>query len=153
MVVFNMTHEERLAKAIELNKAIVAGRKVGTIATADLIRQDAISIEDMKELVALYPDFEIGKAYSVGDLVEYNNELYEVIQAHTSQADWTPDLVPALFKPKTVVAVIPNWVQPTGGHDAYNIGDKVIFEGQTYESLVDANVYSPTAYPQGWQVI
>ena len=54
---------------------------------------------------------------------------------------------------KTVVAVIPEFVQPTGAHDAYNIGDKVIFEGQTYESLVDANVYSPTAYPQGWQVI
>ena len=148
-----MTHEERLAKAIELNKAIVAGRKVGTIATADLIRQDAISIEDMKELVALYPDFEVGKAYAVGDLVEYNNELYEVIQAHTSQADWTPDVVPVLFKSKTVVAVILEWVQPTGAHDAYNLGDKVIFEGQTYESLINANVYSPTAYPQGWKLI
>ena len=148
-----ITFEQRLEKAREFNRKIVAGEKVGTIATADLIRQDAISIEDMKELVALYPDFVIGKAYAVGDLVEYNNELYEVIQAHTSQADWTPDIVPALFKSKTVVAVIPEFVQPTGGHDAYNIGDKVIFEGQTYESLINANVYSPTAYPQGWQII
>ena len=145
-----MTHEERLAKAIELNKAIVAGRKVGTITTADLIRQDAISIEDMKELVALYPNFEVGKVYEVGDLVEYNGELYEVIQAHTSQADWLPDALPALYKSKTVVAVIPEWVQPTGAHDAYMTGDKVIFEGLTYESLIDNNTWSPTVYPQGW---
>lgn len=148
-----ITFEQRLEKAREFNRKIVAGEKVGTIATADLIRQDAISIEDMKELAALYPDFVIDKAYAVGDLVEYNNELYEVIQSHTSQSDWTPDIVPALFKAKTVIAVIPNWVQPTGGHDAYNIGDKVIFEGQTYESLINANVYSPTAYPQGWKLI
>ena len=148
-----MTHEERLAKAIELNKAIVAGRKVGTLTTADLIRQDAISIEDIKELVALYPDYEVGKAYVVGDLIEYNNELYEVIQAHTSQADWLPNALPALYKAKTAVGVIPAWVQPTGSHDAYSIGDKVVFEGQTYESLIDANTWSPTAYPQGWKLI
>lgn len=147
------TFEEKLALAIEFNKAVVAGRKVGTIAIADLIRQDAISVEDMKELVALYPNFEVGKAYAIGDLVEYGNELYEVIQSHTSQEGWTPDTVPALFKSKTVVAVIPNWAQPTGAHDAYNIGDKVIFEGQVYESLIDANTYSPTAYPAGWQLI
>jgi len=148
-----ITFEQRLEKAREFNRKIVAGEKVGTIAIADLIRQDAISIEDMKELVALYPDYEVGKAYVVGDLVEYNNELYEVIQAHTSQADWLPDALPALYKSKTVVAVIPEWVQPTGSHDAYNIGGKVIFEGQTYESLINANVYSPTAYPQGWKLI
>ena len=148
-----MTFEQKLELARELNRKIIAGEKVGTIATADLIRQDAISVEDIKELVALYPDFEVGKAYAMGDLVEYNNELYEVIQAHTSQADWTPDIVPALFKAKTVVAVIPERVQPTGSHDAYNIGDKVIFEGETYESLINANVYSPTDYPQGWKLI
>ena len=148
-----ITFEQRLEKAREFNRKIVAGEKVGTIATADLIRQDAISIEDMKELVALYPDFVIGKSYAVGDLVEYNNELYEVIQSHTSQSDWTPDVVPALFKSKTVVAVIPEFVQPTGSHDAYSIGDKVIFDGQTYESLINANVWSPTDYPTGWLLI
>lgn len=54
-------------------------------------------------------------------------------------------------------AVLPNeiaeWVQPTGAYDAYNIGDKVLFNGSTYESLINANVWSPTAYPQGWKLI
>ena len=46
---------------------------------------------------------------------------------------------------------IPDWVQPTGTHDAYQTGDKVRFEGSIYESLIDVNVWSPTAYPAGWK--
>ena len=41
-------------------------------------------------------------------------------------------------------------VQPTGSHDAYNIGDMVIFEDKVYESVIDGNTWSPTDYPQGW---
>lgn len=47
----------------------------------------------------------------------------------------------------------PEWIQPTGAHDAYNIGDRVSFEGQDYESVINANTWSPTAYPAGWQAI
>ena len=46
----------------------------------------------------------------------------------------------------------PQWVQPTGGHDAYAVGAKVTFEGQRYTSLINGNTWSPAAYPQGWQV-
>lgn len=46
----------------------------------------------------------------------------------------------------------PEWVQPTGGHDAYNVGAKVTFQGARYISLINGNVWSPAAYPQGWQV-
>lgn len=44
------------------------------------------------------------------------------------------------------------WVQPTGAHDAYKKGDRVTFNGETYESVIDANVWSPSAYPAGWKV-
>ena len=47
----------------------------------------------------------------------------------------------------------PEWVQPTGAHDAYNTGDRVTFEGQEWESKIDANTWSPTDYPDGWQLI
>lgn len=46
----------------------------------------------------------------------------------------------------------PTWVQPTGAHDAYNIGDKVTYNGQHYVSKLDGNVWSPEAYPAGWEV-
>ncbi len=45
------------------------------------------------------------------------------------------------------------WVQPTGAHDAYKKGDRVLFDGAVFESLIDANVWSPAVYPAGWRKI
>ncbi|MDK8434289.1 hypothetical protein [Brevibacterium sp. H-BE7] len=45
------------------------------------------------------------------------------------------------------------WVEPTGAHDAYNTGDQVTFEGTVYESVIDANTWSPSAYPAGWKAV
>ncbi|WP_269363235.1 hypothetical protein [Brachybacterium paraconglomeratum] len=44
----------------------------------------------------------------------------------------------------------PLWVQPQA-HKPYRIGDRVSFRGSVYESVHDANVWSPTAYPMGWR--
>ena len=117
-----------------------------------LIERIAVTLDDETALtgVELFPMWAIGRDYAVGDRVQYGGILYKCVQVHTSQADWTPDITPALF----VVVSLDEWpefVQPTGAHDAYNKGDKVTFEGKHYISLIDANVYSPTAYPAGWQ--
>lgn len=48
-------------------------------------------------------------------------------------------------------AAPPEWVQPTGAHDAYNTGDSVTFEGTVWVSVIDGNVWSPTAHPAGWK--
>lgn len=37
-------------------------------------------------------------AYKIGDLVTYQGATYRCIQAHTSQAGWTPPAVPALWQ-------------------------------------------------------
>lgn len=80
-------------------------------------------------------------------------KLYRVVQAHTTQSDWEPQIVPALFVVAVPPGVIPDWVQPAGAHDAYQLGDKVRFEGKIYESLINANVWSPSVYAQGWQEV
>ena len=106
--------------------------------------------EDALQAVELFPQWVIDHAYAVDERLQYNGVLYRVVQAHISQADWTPDITPALF----VVVSLDEWpefVQPTGAHDAYKKGDKVTFEGKHYISLSDGNVYSPAAYPAGWQ--
>ena len=148
-----MTHEERMQIAYVFNQERVANKKAGQIATRNMIKAGELSDEEMAELVGIYPHWSVGIDYKIGDLVAYHGALYEVIQVHTSQADWTPDTVPALFKSHAPAGVIPEWQQPSGGHDAYNIGDKVTFEGKVYESTIDANTWSPTAYPQGWQEV
>ena len=45
----------------------------------------------------------------------------------------------------------PEWVQPIGSHDAYNIGDIVNYNGRLVQSTIDNNVWSPDVYPQGWE--
>lgn len=47
----------------------------------------------------------------------------------------------------------PDFIQPTGAHDAYHISDRVIYNGKLYECILDGNVYSPDDYPQGWKEI
>lgn len=120
------------------------------IATRDLVKAEELSEEEYNALIGIYPAWEEGITYTVGELVSYNNKLYEVIQAHTSQADWTPDIVPALFTKREPAGVIPEWVQPVGAEDAYNLGDIVTHNGQTWISTVDANVWEPSIY--GWDV-
>jgi len=109
-------------------------------------------IEKLKEIVS-YPHWKEKEAVKIGDVRMYERNLYTVVQAHTTQSDWTPDITPALWKKFYEPNVIPDWVQPLGAHDAYNIGDRVRFEGKVYESRINANVWSPTAYPQGWQEV
>ena len=114
-----------------------------------LIEQLAVTLDDETALtgVELFPMWEIGRAYAAGDRVQHVGTLYKCVQAHTSQADWTPDATPALW---VVVSIdeYPEWVQPTGAHDAYNTGDKVSYNGKHYVCTVDANVYAPDVY--GW---
>lgn len=118
-----------------------------------LIEQLAVTLEDETALtgVELFPMWAIGRAYAVDDRVQYGGILYKCVQAHTSQADWTPDATPALWVAVSIEEY-PEWVQPTGAHDAYNIGDIVSYNGTLYISLIDANVWSPEGYPAGWEV-
>ena len=61
----------------------------------------------------------------------------------------TPKPEPEPEEPETY----PEFVQPTGAHDAYQIGDRVLYNGKVYESTIANNVYSPDAYPQGWKLL
>ena len=100
-----------------------------------------------------------GHAYEVGEYCIYgvnevgDPQLYVCLQAHTSQEDWTPDSATGLFKAVGITEEgYPEWSQPVGTSDAYMIGDIVSYEGVLYISTIDNNVWSPVAYPAGWEV-
>lgn len=44
----------------------------------------------------------------------------------------------------------PEYVQPSGAHNAYNEGDKITFEGEKYVCKMNGCVWSPKDYPDGW---
>ena len=115
--------------------------------------------EQALEVAAVYPAWEAGIAYTEGEILSYgvtgvgDPQLYRVVQAHTSQADWTPDAAASLYDAFGLDgAGYPIWSQPSGAHDAYNTGDIVNYNGTLYQSTIDGNVWAPDAYPQGWQV-
>lgn len=178
---------------------------VATLATVTTNPKEIVS---SLAVVKTYPDWRSDLSVLVGEvyLFPVDKNLYQVIQAHTTQADWDPVTAKALYKryyeptddpwewtqplgahdayplgakvlhngsvwESTIAANVwepgvtgwknisdpvtepeySEWVQPAGAHDAYNIGDKVIFEGHLWESLINANVWSPTGYPAGWR--
>jgi len=143
--------KESVLQSIEQGMDIAAIKKLLIILTKDVLSSPTVTAETLTALSTIYPQYRVGKAYLLNDVFVYENNLYRVVQAHTSQADWIPATTPALYTKYTPPGQIAAWVQPTGAQDAYNIGDKVTFEGFTWESLINANVWSPTAYPQGWK--
>lgn len=139
----------------------IAARQAAQTAAARLTVAPLLDAEDVSDvqaarLVALFDVFDPdGHAYAVGDVAAFDGVLYRVVQAHKSQADWTPDKTPALWTPvRETKSTTPDpFVQPTGAADAYSVGDRVTFEGSVWESVIDANVWSPTAYPAGWKKV
>ena len=117
---------------------------------------ETLSDAQALQVPMLFDEFDgNGVAYEVGKRVLYNDILYKVIQAHTSQAEWTPVAAPSLFAKvinETIDGSIPEFEQPESTNP-YMKGDRVIFNGKVYESLIDNNVYSPEAYPAGWKEV
>lgn len=61
--------------------------------------RETLTDEVALNYVVLYPDWKVGQELSVRDRVEYEGKLYKVVQAHTTQESWTPNLTPSLFEP------------------------------------------------------
>lgn len=116
-----------------------------------IIRKAAESLTDEDALkgVELFKPWQTDTEYAVGERLRYADKLYRVVQAHTSQADWTPDITPALYTDIADPAEEwPEWRQPTGAQDAYAAGDKVSHNDKHWISDVDSNVWEPGVY--GW---
>ena len=113
----------------------------------NLIESMAESLDDeaAEQNPNVFPLWAVGIEYKTDFKVRYNDVVYKVLQAHTSQADWTPDVAVSLFVKvhKQDPHDYPEWVQPTGAHDAYQKGDIVKHNGKLWESLIDANTWEP----------
>lgn len=113
-----------------------------------------LSDEDALEAIQLFPNWNENVEYVVDDKVRYENILYKCLQTHTSQEAWTPIAAPSLWAKVLIPepTIIPEWEQPMATN-GYKIGDRVLFNGIVYESLIDNNVWSPEVYPAGWKTI
>lgn len=100
----------------------------------------------------LYPTWRENVTYALNDRVLYNGTLYKVLQTHTAQPDWAPDVAVSLFA-KVLIPnenVIPEWEQPDSTNP-YMTGDKVSHNGKTWVSTINNNVWEPGVY--GWDTV
>ena len=118
-----------------------------------LVKLRGLATDEMSlQVPNLYPTWKVETNYSVGDRVLYNDVLYKVITAHTSQETWAPTDAPSLFA-KVLIPdedVIPEWVQPDSTNP-YMTGDKVSHNGKTWVSTINNNVWEPGVY--GWDTV
>ena len=134
-----LTYAEKLVSQQELAMSFLA---------------DNLTDEQAVQVPLIFEAWQVGVDYKVGKKLVYEEVLYKVLQDHTSQETWTPKDAPSLFARVLVDdgGAVLDWVQPDSTNP-YMKGDRVKFEGKIYESLIDNNIWSPTAYPAGWKEI
>lgn len=129
-------------------------------ATEGQDKKDAARVPEWQD-----PGTDHSKMYHYGDVVRYQGKI--VRSTHQGLNHWAPGTLgfdgriwevvkvdtPATTPTTPAAPTVAAFKQPTGAHDAYNKGDKVAFNGDTWESTINANVWSPDAYPQGWKRI
>lgn len=150
-------HVAALGRAADLDAGEVVALKdaLAPAYHSDMVRYATDATNAPGEIVAKLvevkqrPDWRAGLAVLVGQVYAYQGNLYEVIQAHTTQSDWTPPVAKALWKRFYEPTDDPwPWVQPTGAHDAYPVGARVTFGGYTWQNTIPANVWQPGV--TGW---
>ena len=146
---------EKLTIESKLKRQDLIQQKLETqvLDTAQSVKDDEAL--EQKDLYPFWSDESVSYDidFKVLDFTSDNElALYKVVQGHTSQSDWQPRNTPALFTRIQLDEVL-DWVQPSGAHDAYQVGDQVIYpsgSAQVWESKVNANVFAPGVVIGQW---
>lgn len=120
-----------------------------------LYSKNKLSKEEMEELESLARE-KANPVNSYAPLQEQIDQLYtyqKALEARVSlleQENGQEVEEPIAPEP---IDEYPEYVQPTGAHDAYNTGDKVTYNGKKYVCKMDGCVWTPDAYPAGWEEV
>lgn len=89
------------------------------------------------------------EAYQIGDKVVYQGNTY---QSSATNNVLNPVAGKNLWQQIRGDFDAKEFVQPTGYHNAYQLGERMIFDQQVYRSIVTDNVWSPINNPSAWEV-
>lgn len=125
-----------------------AVKKMLSSSVTDLSDEEALSV------AALYPTWasKVGEQVNTGERYWYDGKLYKVVQQHTVQDDWTPDVSVSLFTEVTIEEW-PELVVPIPSSNPYMIGDKVTYNGKHYICVMDNTVWTPDEYAPAWNLV
>ena len=102
---------------------------------------ESLSDTDALEAVELFDEWAVGVEYAKGKRLRYTGILYKVKQAHTSQADWTPDIATSLYEV----------VEEAGQGDTPDnpipySGNMTLYNGKYYEQYGSDNRFTFVRY-------
>ena len=144
--------EARNAAIAQYREEIDQNTATANIVFVKLAENGTIDEVTATEHLSAFSPWATGISYHIGELRVYNEKLYKCVQAHTSQADWTPDVAVSLWaRAGDPAEEWPEWSQPIGAADAYMDGSKVSYDNKHWISTVDNNVWPPNVY--GWQEV
>lgn len=114
--------------------------------------ESMITDEQMKELKELARQNAIAEN-SYAPLQEQINNIYAEIDTIKAEIKELKGETEEPTGPEEPIEEYPEFVQPTGAHDAYKIGDKITYNGKKYICKLDNCVWAPDVYPAGWEEV
>lgn len=91
-----MQKQEALDRIREKSRPLTESEVVSML-LAQKVQEIEVDDATALRMMSFYPEWEPGKAYDVGHKLTRGGKLYKVLQAHTAQAGWSPENVPAMF--------------------------------------------------------
>lgn len=140
--------EANKAEKIERTRSLTES-EVSRLIIAQQINTLTVDDNTALRMLEFYPEWAAGQAYTAGYKVQHGGKLWRCLQNHTSQDGWEPESAPSLWAKVLIPdeTVVPEWEQPDSTNP-YNTGDKVSYNGKTWVSDIDGNVWEPGVY--GW---
>ena len=80
---------EKFAEYDEILRTLISSNSEKIVST--------FTDENAVKVIDLYPKWVVGIAVAKDSRYQYEGKLYKCVQAHTTQADWTPNVTPALW--------------------------------------------------------
>ena len=125
---------------------------------SDISEEEKTSLESLAREKAKPENSYASFQKQIDELYSELNTLKSTVEANaqgmSALKETVEELGGTVAKPEIPVAEeYPEYVQPTGAHNAYKIGDKITFNGKKYVCKLDNCVWSPSEYPVAWEEV
>lgn len=103
----------------------------------------------------IYPTWSADTEYTEGDRVRSNDKFWKCLQTHTSQEDWEPEATPAMWVEIAKPGEYREIKEDMLSTEAFAMDEIGWYQTKDnlWKSLIDNNIYTPTAYPDGWEKV
>jgi len=147
----NNLAEQRESEQLTQARSRAASKELTAMSAEATAMTDQAALDNP----TMFPAYCVGYAYEIGERLWYplTSELFRVIQAHTSQLDWAPPALPAIYElvqvlePSDVCDVAPVWDTNLWG--TYIVGTKVLNGGSAWECTSLGQQYHEPSGPNG----